>query len=207
MEEVGVPPGVVNVVTTKRPGEVVSALLADRRTRKLSFTGSTEVGRVLLRQAADNVLRTSMELGGNAALIVCADADLEVAVDGAMVAKMRNIGESCIAANRIYVEEPVREEFTARFAARMGALSMGHGLKDGVEVGALIDEASVTKIDGLVIDAVDRGAGILVGGERPGPGHFYPPTVLVDVPTTPGCSRRRSSVPWRRSSRSPPTTR
>ncbi|GAA3143936.1 hypothetical protein GCM10020001_078560 [Nonomuraea salmonea] len=170
-------------MTTTRAGEVVSALLADRRTRKLSFTGSTEVGRVLLRQAADNVLRTSMELGGNAALIVCADADLDVALDGAMVAKMRNIGESCIAANRIYVEEPVREEFTARFAERMGALSMGHGLDDGVDVGALIDEASVTKIDELVADAVDRGARVLVGGERPdGPGYFYPPTVLVDVP-------------------------
>ena len=183
MEEVGVPPGVVNVVTTERSGEVVSALLADRRTRKLSFTGSTEVGRVLLRQAADNVLRTSMELGGNAALIVCADADLDVAVDGAMVAKMRNIGESCIAANRIYVEEPVREEFTARFAERMGALRMGHGLEDGVEVGALIDEASVAKVDTLVTDAVDRGARAIVGGRRPdGPGWFYPPTVLVDVP-------------------------
>jgi len=170
-------------VTTRRSGDVVAALLADRRTRKLSFTGSTEVGRVLLRQAADNVLRTSMELGGNAALIVCADADLDVAVDGAMVAKMRNIGESCIAANRIYVEEPVREEFTARFAERMGALSMGHGLEDGVDVGALIDEPSVTKIEGLVTDAVDRGARVLLGGERPdGPGHFYPPTVLVDVP-------------------------
>ncbi len=176
-------PGVVNVVTTKRSGKVVSALLADRRTRKLSFTGSTEVGRVLLRQAADNVLRTSMELGGNAALIVCADADLDVAVDGAMVAKMRNIGESCIAANRIYVEEPVREEFTARFTERMAALSVGHGLDDGVNVGALIDEASVAKIDELVADAVERGARVLVGGERPdGPGHFYPPTVLVDVP-------------------------
>ncbi len=183
MEEVGVPPGVVNVVTTERPGEVVSALLADRRTRKLSFTGSTEVGRVLLRQAADNVLRTSMELGGNAALIVCADADLEVAIAGCLVAKMRNIGESCIAANRIYVEEPVREEFTARFAERMGALSVGHGLEDGVDVGALIDEASVTKIDHLVTDAVDRGARVLVGGERRiGPGYFYPPTVIVDVP-------------------------
>ena len=183
MEEVGVPPGVVNVVTTERPGEVVSALLADPRTRKLSFTGSTEVGRVLLRQAADNVLRTSMELGGNAALIVCADSDLEVAVSGSLVAKMRNIGESCIAANRIYVEESVREEFTARFAERMSDLSVGHGLEDGVDVGALIDEASVTKIDRLVADAIDRGARALVGGERlVGPGYFYPPTVLVDVP-------------------------
>jgi succinate-semialdehyde dehydrogenase/glutarate-semialdehyde dehydrogenase len=182
MEEAGVPPGVVNVVTTKRAGEVVSALLSDGRTRKLSFTGSTEVGRRLLRQAAGNVLRTSMELGGNAALIVCADADLDVAVDGAMVAKMRNIGESCIAANRIYVEEPLREEFTARFAERMAALSVGHGLDD-VDVGALIDEPSVAKVDELVADAVDRGARILVGGRRPdGPGYFYPPTVLVDVP-------------------------
>ncbi|MFG1996298.1 NAD-dependent succinate-semialdehyde dehydrogenase [Actinoplanes sp. NPDC048988] len=183
MAEVGVPPGVVNVVTTRRSGAVVSALLADSRTRKLSFTGSTEVGRVLLRQAADNVLRSSMELGGNAALIVCADADLDVAVEGAMVAKMRNIGESCIAANRIYVEEPVREEFTARFAARMGALRLGHGLDEGVQVGALIDEDAVTRIDALVAEAADRGARVLVGGERPaGPGHFYPPTVLADVP-------------------------
>ena len=182
MEEVGVPPGVVNVVTTQRSGEVVSALLADPRTRKLSFTGSTAVGRVLLRQAADNVLRTSMELGGNAALIVCADADLDLAVDGAMVAKMRNLGESCIAANRIYVEEPVREEFTARFSERMGALTVGHGLDDGTDVGALIDDAAVTRLDRLVADAVDRGATVVVGGERPlGPGHFYPPTVLVDV--------------------------
>ncbi|GIE78092.1 NAD-dependent succinate-semialdehyde dehydrogenase [Actinoplanes philippinensis] len=183
MEEAGVPPGVVNVVTTKRAGEVVSALLRDDRTRKISFTGSTEVGRGLLRQAADNVLRTSMELGGNAALIVCADADLDVAVDGAMVAKMRNIGESCIAANRIYVEEPVREEFTTRFAGRMAALSVGHGLTDGVDVGALIDAPSVAKVDELVADAVDRGARVVVGGRRPdGPGYFYPPTVLVDVP-------------------------
>jgi succinate-semialdehyde dehydrogenase/glutarate-semialdehyde dehydrogenase len=183
MEEVGVPPGVVNVVTTSRPGEVVSAMLADPRTRKVSFTGSTEVGRVLLKQAADNVLRTSMELGGNAALIVCADADLDVAVTGTLVAKMRNIGESCIAANRIYVEEPVREEFTARLVERMGALSVGHGLEAGVDVGALIDEESVTKIDGLVTDAVERGARVLLGGGRPaGPGWFYPPTVVVDVP-------------------------
>jgi succinate-semialdehyde dehydrogenase/glutarate-semialdehyde dehydrogenase len=183
MEEVGVPPGVVNVVTTQSAGDVVAPLLADRRTRKLSFTGSTQVGRVLLKQAADNVLRTSMELGGNAALIVCADADLDVAVSGAMVAKMRNIGESCIAANRIYVEEPVREEFTARFVERMGALSVGHGLEDGIDVGAMIDEPSVDKLDRLVGDAVERGASVLVGGERPtGPGYFYPPTVLGDVP-------------------------
>jgi succinate-semialdehyde dehydrogenase/glutarate-semialdehyde dehydrogenase len=183
MEEVGVPPGVVNVITTQAAGEVVSALLADRRTRKVSFTGSTRVGRILLAQAAENVLRTSMELGGNAALIVCADADLDVAVEGALVAKMRNIGESCIAANRIYVEEPVREEFTARFAERMSALSVGAGSEDGVDVGALIDEASVEKLERLVADAVGRGARVLVGGERPvGPGYFYPPTVLVDVP-------------------------
>lgn len=183
MEEVGVPPGVVNVVTTQKAGAVVSALLADPRTRKLSFTGSTEVGRVLLAQAAENVLRTSMELGGNAALIVCADADLNTAVDGAMVAKMRNIGESCIAANRIYVEEPVLEEFTARFTERMGALTVGHGLDDGVDVGALIDGASVAKLERLVGDALDRGARALIGGERPvRPGYFFAPTVVVDVP-------------------------
>ena len=155
-------------------------------------------------QAADK-LRGCMELGGNAALIVCADADLDVAVDGAMVAKMRNIGESCIAANRIF-EQPVREEFTARFAERMGGLSMGHGLDDGVDVGALIDEASV-EIDQLVTDAVDEappwsGAASV----RTGPGHFYPPTVLVDVPDDAGCGRR-SSARSPRSSRSRPTTR
>lgn len=183
MEEVGVPPGVVNVVTTQRPNDVVSALLADQRTRKLSFTGSTEVGKILLAQAANNVLRTSMELGGNAALIVCADADLDVAVDGALIAKMRNIGESCVAANRIYVEEPIRQAFIDRFAARMGTLALGHGLDEATDVGALIDEAAVDKLDRLVGDAVDRGAHVVIGGERPGgPGHFYPPTVVADVP-------------------------
>jgi succinate-semialdehyde dehydrogenase/glutarate-semialdehyde dehydrogenase len=183
MEEVGVPAGVVNVITTQRSGTVVSALLADRRTRKLSFTGSTEVGRILLKQAAENVLRTSMELGGNAALIVAADADLDVAVSGAMIAKMRNMGESCIAANRIYVHESLVEEFSERFSTRMSALTVGHGLDDGVDVGAMIDEPAVDKLEALVGDAVERGARVLVGGQRPdGAGHFYPPTVLVDVP-------------------------
>jgi len=183
LQECGAPPGTINVITTRKSGEVIDALLSDRRTRKLSFTGSTEVGRHLLGRSAPHVLRTSMELGGNAALIVCADADLDLAVNGAMIAKMRNMGESCIAANRIYVEEPVREEFTTRFTERMAALTVGHGLDTGVDVGAMIDKPSVDKLVALVDDAVRRGARVVTGGRRPdGPGHFYPPTVLVDVP-------------------------
>ncbi|WP_336923791.1 NAD-dependent succinate-semialdehyde dehydrogenase [Aquipuribacter sp. SD81] len=182
-EEAGVPPGVVNVLTTSQPGPVVGALLADRRTRMLSFTGSTEVGRVLLRAAADNVLKCGMELGGNAPFVVLDDADVTDALDGAMVAKMRNGGQACTAANRFYVHTDVHDEFVAGLATRMGALRVGPGADPSTGCGPLINAAAVAKVDGLVQDALRRGARALVGGSAPdGPGSFYPPTVLVDVP-------------------------
>ena len=183
LEEAGAPPGVVNVLTTSSSGEVVAPLLADRRTRKVSFTGSTEVGVALLRQAADNVLRTSMELGGNAPFLVFADADLDAAVEGAAFVKLRNVGEACTAANRFYVEAAIAEEFAARLAERLGAMRIGHGLEPGVEVGPLIDERAVAKVERIVADAVQRGGRLLTGGERlDGAGHFYRPTVLDRVP-------------------------
>ncbi len=183
LAEAGLPDGVVNVVTTSHAGAVMEPLIRDRRARKLSFTGSTEVGRTLLEQAAGNVLRTSMELGGNAPFLVFDDADLSDAVDGAMVAKMRNIGEACTAANRFLVQRGVAEEFGRRLAERMGALKLGRGTDDGVTVGPLIDQDAIDKVTELVSDATGRGATVLVGGEAvDGPGHFYPPTVLTDVP-------------------------
>ncbi|HEY1573768.1 MAG TPA: NAD-dependent succinate-semialdehyde dehydrogenase [Pseudonocardiaceae bacterium] len=173
LQEVGVPDGVLNVVTTSDPGPLVEPLLRDGRARKLSFTGSTEIGRKLLEQSAGQVLRVSLELGGNAPFVVFPDADLAAAVDGAMVAKMRNIGEACTAANRFYVHEDVAAEFTARLAERMAA----------AELGPLIDEAAVAKVESLVADAVRRGATVHSGGSRrEGPGHFYEPTVLSGVP-------------------------
>jgi succinate-semialdehyde dehydrogenase/glutarate-semialdehyde dehydrogenase len=183
LADAGVPAGVVNVLPARRSGAVVSAMLHDSRVRKLSFTGSTEVGRVLLREAADRVLNVSMELGGNAPFLVFADADLEAAVDGAMVAKMRNAGEACTAANRFYVEAPVAEEFARRLAVRMAGLRLGPGIEAGVEVGPLVNSDAVEKVDDLVRDAVGRGAKALSGGSRPDRvGWFYEPTVLVDVP-------------------------
>ncbi|MFI6485493.1 NAD-dependent succinate-semialdehyde dehydrogenase [Nonomuraea sp. NPDC050663] len=182
LEAAGVPDGVVNVLPSRRSGEVVSAMLHDPRVRKLSFTGSTEVGRVLLREAADQVINTSMELGGNAPFIVFADADLDAAVDGAMVAKMRNAGEACTAANRFYVESPVAEEFSRLLAKRMAALVVGPPSDAGTEVGPLVNQDTVDKVDNLVNGAVAEGATVLTGGSRPeGPGFFYDPTVLVDV--------------------------
>lgn len=182
--EAGLPAGVVNVIPTTTAGATTGPLIADPRLRKLSFTGSTEVGRVLLRQAADTVLRTSMELGGNAPFLVFADADLDAAVEGAMAAKLRNIGEACTAANRFYVEESVAAEFAARLAARFAAKQVGRGVEPGVEVGPLIDAESRAKVDALVRDAVRRGAEVLTGGAPlDGPGWFYPPTVLTGVPT------------------------
>ncbi|PZT71261.1 NAD-dependent succinate-semialdehyde dehydrogenase [Streptomyces sp. SW4] len=182
LQEAGLPDGVLNVVTTSRAGEVCEPLLRGGRIRKLSFTGSTEVGRLLLAQCADTVVRTSMELGGNAPFVVFDDADLDVAVDAAMVAKMRNMGEACTAANRFLVQRPVAGEFADRLAARMGALVVGPGTRDGVDVGPLIDAAGRSKVEELVADAVERGARVLVGGSTPdGPGYFYPPTVLTDV--------------------------
>ena len=172
----------LNIVTTSRAGEVCEPLLRGGRIRKLSFTGSTNVGRLLLAQCADTVVRTSMELGGNAPFIVFDDADLDVAVDGAMVAKMRNMGEACTAANRFFVHRSVADAFGRRLAQRMGALVVGPGTRNGVDVGPLIDAAGRAKVEELVADAVERGAEVLVGGRRPeGPGNFYPPTVLAGV--------------------------
>ncbi|MFO7192116.1 NAD-dependent succinate-semialdehyde dehydrogenase [Thermocrispum sp.] len=183
LAEAGLPDGVVNVVTTSDAGGVMEPLIRDGRARKLSFTGSTEVGRKLLEQCADKVLRTSMELGGNAPFIVFDDADLDTAVEGAMLAKLRNIGEACTAANRFYVQRGVADEFARRLTERMAAQPIGRGTEEGVVIGPLVDEAAVEKVDMLVADAVERGAKVLTGGAPlDGPGHFYPPTVLSDVP-------------------------
>ncbi len=183
LEEAGVPPGVVNVVPSRSSGKVVSAMLADMHVRVISFTGSTEVGRMLLREAAQNVVRLAMELGGNAPFIVFEDADIDAAVDGAMIAKMRNMGEACTAANRFYVHEKVAETFVARLAEKMAALKVGNGLEPGVTVGPLVNAESRDKVDVLVRDAVQKGAKVVTGGKRPdGTGYYYLPTVLSDVP-------------------------
>ena len=183
LDDAGVPKGVVNVVPARRSGAVVSAMVHDPRVRKLSFTGSTEVGRVLLKEAADNVVNHSMELGGNAPFLVFADADLDAAREGAMIAKMRNGGEACTAANRFYVEASVAEEFSTRLAAKMGALKVGPGTEPETQLGPLVNEAAVQKVDELVRGALAGGARALIGGEVPdGTGFYYPPTVLVDVP-------------------------
>jgi succinate-semialdehyde dehydrogenase/glutarate-semialdehyde dehydrogenase len=183
LAEAGVPAGVVNVLPSRSSGKVVSKMLGDPRVRKVSFTGSTEVGRILLAQAAENVVNTSMELGGNAPFVVFADADLEAAVDGAMIAKMRNGGEACTAANRFYVEAPVAEEFSRRLAARMAGLRVGPGTDEKTQVGPLVNEDTVAKVDALVQEAVAGGATAVTGGTRPGgPGFYYPPTVLTGLP-------------------------
>jgi succinate-semialdehyde dehydrogenase/glutarate-semialdehyde dehydrogenase len=183
MQEAGVPPGVVNVIPSRSSGKVVSAMLHDPRVRVLSFTGSTEVGRKLLHEAADNVIKPAMELGGNAPFIVFEDADVDAAVDGAMIAKMRNMGEACTAANRFYVHEKVQDEFAKKLTARMKSLKVGNGLDEGVAVGPLINADGHHKVVTLVDDAVKKGAKVLTGGKAPdGKGFFYPPTVLVDVP-------------------------
>jgi len=182
LAEAGVPAGVVNVLPSRRSGAVVSAMLHDPRVRKVSFTGSTEVGRVLLAEAADQVVNTSMELGGNAPFLVFADADLDAALDGAMVAKMRNAGEACTAANRFYVEASIAPEFSRRLAERMAALRVGPGVDEQTEVGPLVNEDAVAKVDELVTAAVADGAAAITGGTRPdGTGWYYPPTVLSDV--------------------------
>jgi succinate-semialdehyde dehydrogenase/glutarate-semialdehyde dehydrogenase len=181
--EAGVPAGVVNVVPSKRSGSVVGSMLADPRVRKLSFTGSTEVGRRLLATAADAVVSSSMELGGNAPFLVFDDADLGSAVEGAMIAKMRNGGEACTAANRFYVQRGIAAAFTQALTERMAALKCGPGLEDGVNVGPLVNEDSQVKVAALVHDAVTKGARVATGGNTPdGAGWFYPPTVLTDVP-------------------------
>ncbi|HUZ70815.1 MAG TPA: NAD-dependent succinate-semialdehyde dehydrogenase [Candidatus Saccharimonadales bacterium] len=190
LTEAGTPAGVINVVPSRRSGPVVSAMLHDPRVRKLSFTGSTEVGRGLLREAADCVVSCSMELGGNAPFVVFDDADLESAVAGAMVAKMRNGGEACTSANRFLVQRGIAEAFGDRMAAAMGALRVGPGLEDGVQLGPMINAAGRDKVAALVDGAVGEGARVAVGGRIPeGAGFFYPATVLVDVPATAGILR------------------
>ncbi|MET7791192.1 NAD-dependent succinate-semialdehyde dehydrogenase [Streptomyces sp900116325] len=181
LTEAGLPAGVLNVLTTSRPGEVVEPLMRGGVIRKMSFTGSTAVGRLLIEQSAEQVLRVSLELGGNAPFIVFDDADLDKAVEGAMAAKMRNIGEACTAANRMYVHASVADEFAERLAARMDELTVGRGT-DGADVGPLIDEAGRAKVDELVADAVQRGAKVLTGGRHAeGEGYFYAPTVMTGV--------------------------
>lgn len=183
LEDAGAPQGVVNVITTSSSGRTMEPLIRSGVARKLSFTGSTEVGRRLLEQCADKVLRTSMELGGNAALVVFEDADLDKAVEGTMLAKMRNSGEACTAANRIFVHRSVAEEFSAKLTERMREMTYGRGVDEGTKVGPLIDEDQQSKVQELVEDAVSAGAKVLLGGEPvEGRGYFYPPTVLADVP-------------------------
>jgi succinate-semialdehyde dehydrogenase/glutarate-semialdehyde dehydrogenase len=181
-EACGLPPGVLNVVTSSSASRVSEPLLADRRLRKLSFTGSTEVGKALARAAAGGLLRVSMELGGNAPFVVFPDADLDAAVDAAMVAKMRNMGEACTSANRFHIHESVASAFTERLVARFKALRVGRGTETGVDVGPLIEQKARDKVEGLVRDALSRGATAAVGGSVPdGPGWFYEPTVLSGV--------------------------
>ncbi len=181
-EEAGLPAGVLNIVTTSRAGAVTDPLFDDPRLRKLSFTGSTEVGRLLATRAMERVLRVSMELGGNAALLVFDDADLELAVDQAMMAKLRNMGEACTSANRLYVQAGVVDEFSRRMAARMEQLRLGRGTEPDTDLGPLIDAIQRNKVHELVTDAVDRGATVLTGGgPLEGPGYFYRPTVLTHV--------------------------
>jgi succinate-semialdehyde dehydrogenase/glutarate-semialdehyde dehydrogenase len=183
LTEAGLPDGVLNVVTTSDAGGVMEPLIRDGRARKLSFTGSTQVGRKLLEQAAEKVLRTSMELGGNAPFLVFDDADLDRAVEGAMLAKMRNMGEACTAANRFLVQRSVAGDFADRLAERMSGLNVGRGTEEGVDVGPLVDAKGRDKVAELVQDAVERGATVRVGAEPvDGPGYFYRPTVLTDVP-------------------------
>jgi succinate-semialdehyde dehydrogenase/glutarate-semialdehyde dehydrogenase len=183
LEEAGLPGGVLNVVTSSSSSDVSKPIIGDPRLRKLSFTGSTEVGRKLIEQSAEQILKVSMELGGNAPFLVFDDADLDAAVEGALMAKMRNIGEACTSANRFHVAEGVAEEFSEKLAERMGSLKIGRGTEEDVKVGPLIDDAQRSKVEELVEDALSKGAKALVGGhKRDGTGYFFEPTVLADVP-------------------------
>ncbi|MFI8593325.1 NAD-dependent succinate-semialdehyde dehydrogenase [Microbacterium sp. NPDC078428] len=193
LQEAGLPAGVVNVITTTASGDVSAPIIADPRLRKMSFTGSTPVGRKLIAQAAEGVLRVSMELGGNAPFVVFEDADLDEAVDGAMAAKFRNIGQACTAANRFIVHADIAEAFAARVTERVAAMRVGRGTEDGVQIGPLIDERAVVKASDLVADAVDRGARVLTGGEAiEGEGTFFAPTVVSDV--APGSAILREEI-------------
>ncbi len=183
LEDAGLPGGVLNLVTASSSSRTMGPLIEDPRLRKLSFTGSTEVGRTLMEQASQNLLRLSMELGGNAPFLVFDDADLDAAVQGALIAKMRNVGEACTAANRFHVAEGVADEFASSLADKLGSMRVGRGTEEGVQVGPLIDDNQREKVSELVEDAVGRGARALVGGQaRDGAGYFYDPTVLTDVP-------------------------
>jgi succinate-semialdehyde dehydrogenase / glutarate-semialdehyde dehydrogenase len=183
LEEAGLPKGVLNVIQTQQAGAVTGPLIKDARLRKLSFTGSTGIGRRLIADSADQVLRVSMELGGNAPIIIFEDADMEKALTGTMLAKLRNMGEACTAANRVLVHESIAEEFATKLAAKMAALKVARGVEDGANIGPMIDEKSRTSIHELVQDAVDKGAKVLTGGSIPaGEGYFYPPTVLTSIP-------------------------
>ncbi|WP_314651499.1 NAD-dependent succinate-semialdehyde dehydrogenase [uncultured Microbacterium sp.] len=193
LEEAGLPKGVVNVVQTSKSSALSAPIIADPRLRKLSFTGSTEVGRKLIAQAAEGVLRVSMELGGNAPFVVFDDADLDKAVEGALLAKFRNIGQACTAANRFIVHEDVADEFARRVTERVQAMKVGRGTEEGVAIGPLIDEDAVAKAEELVGDAVDRGAKLLAGGKAiEGTGTYYEPTVLTDV--VPGSAILREEI-------------
>ncbi|MBB3749811.1 succinate-semialdehyde dehydrogenase/glutarate-semialdehyde dehydrogenase [Mycolicibacterium sp. BK634] len=183
MADAGLPKGVLSVLPTSNPGDVTKALIDDGRLRKLTFTGSTGIGKALVAQSADKLLRTSMELGGNAPFVVFDDADVDAAVDGAMLAKMRNGGEACTAANRIHVANAVIEEFTDKFVKRMGEVNLGNGLDPSAKLGPLVNTKQLAKVQELVDDAVAKGATVALGGQAPGgPGNFYPATVLTDVP-------------------------
>lgn len=190
LEEAGVPKGLVNVLPSRKTGALVDHMLHDPRVRVVSFTGSTGVGRKLLHAAADQVLKPAMELGGNAPVLVLKDADIDTAVEGTMLAKMRNLGEACTAANRIYIHQDAAAAFTEKLTAKMAALKVGNGLTEGVDVGPLVNADTRDKVAGFVADAVAKGARLCLGGELPkGPGFFYPPTVLADVPDTADCVR------------------
>jgi succinate-semialdehyde dehydrogenase/glutarate-semialdehyde dehydrogenase len=183
LDECGLPGGVLNVITSSSSGSVMEPLIKDPRTRKMSFTGSTEVGRKLIEQSAEQILKVSMELGGNAPFLVFEDADIDDAVAGAVIAKMRNVGEACTAANRFHVADSVAEQFAEKLAEKLGAMKVGRGVDDGVEVGPLIDDDQRTIVSDLVEDATRKGAKVLVGGSKvDGAGYFYEPTVLSDVP-------------------------
>jgi succinate-semialdehyde dehydrogenase/glutarate-semialdehyde dehydrogenase len=193
LQEAGVPDGVVNILPSKQSGGVSNRMLEDDRVRKVSFTGSTEVGRILLAKAAESVVNCSMELGGNAPVIILDDADMDVAIEGSMVAKLRNAGESCIAANRFYVHSSIKDEFAERFAAEMNKLKVGPGLEEGVDIGPLVDAKTRDEVAELVDDAVANGGKVLAGGKSPDrPGFFYEPTVIADV--GPGAKILRTEV-------------
>jgi len=188
LEEAGVPPGLVNVLPSKKTGALVDHMLHDPRVRVVSFTGSTGVGRKLLKSAADQVLKPAMELGGNAPVVVFEDADMDTAIEGTMLAKMRNLGEACTAANRIYVHEDIAEAFTQRLTEKMSALNVGDGTDPSVDVGPLVNAQTREKVAEFVADAVAKGARIECGGTTPeGTGYYYPPTVLSNVPETADC--------------------